>query len=512
MANITVKKGLIGQEDINLGTGTFSRAKSDGSAQTITKVNAEQLITLPAGTRTVSTVTDYLANAAVHNVKDYGAVGDGVTDDATAIQAAMDAAAAPVFPGTEQVGDVYFPPGDYGIGTTLIQAHGVHLLGALMPSCRGMVRKIPRLTALAAITWMIDTTLDRLALNGDTELGIQGLHFEGYGVGGGGGGVRWQFVRSSTISHCTFDGFDNQAILQEAGGTTSFIGNFAQNCLLDTTRSAVAGVLQLTSADSWIIGGEYTASLLSAESDSNQYLAAVAIVGLSSNHFVTNVVGEISDVGFHVEGSAHKFVGCRADINRGPGYRIATQHSLYTGCHSYRDGQETDDTFGGFHIAQGFAAAGPSSNVLTGCTAQSSTADSNRLANAFIDATTGESAQNVFTGCKGYGLRQQTFSMNATSGGAVNIPTGPLKVFGASDTTPSVDNYGSFRWFSPDIMTITDFDDGVSGQIISFLHHGGNTVTIQENANIATSAGSDLTVVALTVYQFLNHLGKWYQV
>jgi len=52
-------------------------------------------------------VTDALytakANAAV-NVKDYGAVGDGVTDDRPAIQAAMTAAGA---------ADVYFPPGRY---------------------------------------------------------------------------------------------------------------------------------------------------------------------------------------------------------------------------------------------------------------------------------------------------------------------------------------------------------------------------------------------------------------
>ena len=106
MANITVKKGLIGQEDINLGTGTFSRAKSDGSAQTITKVNAEQLITLPAGTRTVSTVTDYLANAAVHNVKDYGAVGDGSTDDVAAFLLAVTACIA-------DNGTLYIPAGTY---------------------------------------------------------------------------------------------------------------------------------------------------------------------------------------------------------------------------------------------------------------------------------------------------------------------------------------------------------------------------------------------------------------
>lgn len=49
----------------------------------------------------------------VINVKEYGATGDGATDDATAIQAALDAAA----PGTKVV---YFPKGQYLIGTGLV--------------------------------------------------------------------------------------------------------------------------------------------------------------------------------------------------------------------------------------------------------------------------------------------------------------------------------------------------------------------------------------------------------
>jgi len=52
----------------------------------------------------------------VYNVKHYGATGDGVTDDATAIQAAIDAATAS---GT-QGGVVYFPPGTYEISTIAV--------------------------------------------------------------------------------------------------------------------------------------------------------------------------------------------------------------------------------------------------------------------------------------------------------------------------------------------------------------------------------------------------------
>ncbi|MGZ5234210.1 MAG: glycosyl hydrolase family 28-related protein, partial [Burkholderiales bacterium] len=56
-----------------------------------------------------------LANNANYNVKDYGALGDGSTNDAAAIQAAIAAAQA-----TVSGGRVYFPPGIYYTGTKTI--------------------------------------------------------------------------------------------------------------------------------------------------------------------------------------------------------------------------------------------------------------------------------------------------------------------------------------------------------------------------------------------------------
>jgi hypothetical protein len=57
------------------------------------------------------------------NVLDYGAVGNGVTDDSAAVQAAMDAAFA------DGGGEVYIPSGTYLCNTPLVLQGGVNLTG-----------------------------------------------------------------------------------------------------------------------------------------------------------------------------------------------------------------------------------------------------------------------------------------------------------------------------------------------------------------------------------------------
>lgn len=59
-----------------------------------------------------------LQSATIINVKDYGAVGDGVTDDSSAIQSALNVG-----------GIIFFPDGDYVIETTLVPTDYSTLLG-----------------------------------------------------------------------------------------------------------------------------------------------------------------------------------------------------------------------------------------------------------------------------------------------------------------------------------------------------------------------------------------------
>lgn len=64
-----------------------------------------------------------MVNGAPLNVVDYGAVGDGVTDDTSAIQAAVDAATA------NRANEVHFPVGEYVITSTITLTSGIRLIG-----------------------------------------------------------------------------------------------------------------------------------------------------------------------------------------------------------------------------------------------------------------------------------------------------------------------------------------------------------------------------------------------
>jgi hypothetical protein len=90
-------------------TGNISGSVSDGLATA-------------AGTTTARTLAAHFGD--ITNVKQFGVVGDGVTDDATNINAAITAL------NTAGGGTLYFPPGTYTVGSSIVLKNKVRLVGA----------------------------------------------------------------------------------------------------------------------------------------------------------------------------------------------------------------------------------------------------------------------------------------------------------------------------------------------------------------------------------------------
>jgi hypothetical protein len=108
----------------NLGTPT---ATTDAATKTYTDVLVNNTALGPAPTGLIATgsiTSRLLADrwGEIKNVKDFGATGDGSTDDTAAIQAAVDAAIA------AGGGTVYFPAGTYSILSVDVR-HGLTLVG-----------------------------------------------------------------------------------------------------------------------------------------------------------------------------------------------------------------------------------------------------------------------------------------------------------------------------------------------------------------------------------------------
>jgi len=78
--------------------------------------------------------------------------------------------------------------------------------------------------------------------------------------------------------------------------------------------------------------------------------------------------------------------------------------------------------------------------------------------------------------------------------------------FFSGDTTPSVKDAENWKCHTT-IVTITNFDDGASGQTIFIL--GSVNTTIANNANIKTNTGANKVLANNIVYAFKNYDSIW---
>lgn len=217
------------------------------------------------------------------NVLDYGAKGDGVTDDANAIQAAIDNLSA-------GGGNVYMPAGNYLITKTIIIPSGCHLNGD-GPGADWALIGISGLTEVnrTTLTWGGSGTDDMMSLPDEThDASLQGFRLDGNGIAGVSG------LDLISCFSCTFRDLTIERIVTGVDWRTdsreSFFNRFDNIVIIDASdawvltgdRPAPGKVITLNTLSHLMIRGPTNHGIKFVEGVDNNQFYHVVIQGSST--------------------------------------------------------------------------------------------------------------------------------------------------------------------------------------------------------------------------------------
>lgn len=423
------------------------------------------------------------------NVKWYGAVGDGVANDSTAIQAAIDAATA------AGGGKIIFPYGTYLCNVTL--KSGVELVG-LTGTLQYQAGANKSVTLRAAGAGpVIDTPV------GSTiGAGVIGFNIVGLGSGIACQGIKFRDTTWCCVKSCGFDNFSDEAIIKIAGAACTFEDILAINSLLNRTRGTDSAVVDIGGTDDFLSRIEANTSLTGSSAGGKCYGLAVR----TSSAFITNCIGEISDVGIWVSCNYSRFLNCRADHNWGHGFYLSAGTNQYTSCTAHNNSQNTTNTKSGFYVA----ISANQRNTFVNCRAISP--GTNKHKYGFEDNTNSgdPSVGSRYVACESTEHATAAWLRDTYFPASIEHRNGYRYMNPSGTVTPDVSETQELWLDTGSATTVTNFTGGIQGQILYV--RGGSTVTINHNPPyIRTNSGNNKTLRDHAFYTFRYHDG-WIEV
>ncbi len=420
---------------------------------------------------TLSAVAIHSKTEPYYNVKhpDYGALGDGSTDDTAAIQAAINGSSA-------TGGIVFFPPGTYIINAPLVMNDSITLLGSgsqqLAVSTLGTQIK-------AGGSWS-GTALITDQGTGTTERGMAVRHMVLKGTASVTNGILWDNDEYCSVEDVFFDTFQGAGVyFKTITGNVGILHEVTlQNCVKATTLASRIGAVTVEWSDCYLSKVTSTTSSTDYSETGNR----VGILLSGANSFVESSVGHTSEDGIVIDAGRCRVSNCRADLNRGHGFVVETAGgNQLSNCYSLNNGQETDDTYDGFKVST-------QNNILTNCFADVNVATTHKY--GFESTSTSDG--NRFIGCESLG-HTTDFYVN-TADASIHewdVPTSSRITAAVDDTTPSAANSRILTTSANTVPTaITQIDDAVAGQTVllicgsatdaSTISNGGNFLLLAD--------------------------------
>jgi hypothetical protein len=422
----------------------------------------------------------------VKNVKDYGATGDGVTNDTVAIQAAVTASSV-----------VHFPAGTYLVTTSLVVPDATIVTGV------GVGRSIIQFTPAVAGDYLF-------VFNGSDYWSFSHLELRGPGRSTGTNEVCFDLFTTTasefhgSIEHCKIKDWDKAGVYLSGQWCVNIRNNYFQNCG-DTTDIPGGSV------------STFSGGIVFQES------AALANWSGSANNFTANT-----------------FTGCSYGIYNSEGWNVILMGNIFEYCgFPYFKSLAGTLMLDVCSWMENFGSANYAAPVIEGevlrIGGRSIGGVTNRAFNSY-DAAGSVLDLHGYAGTQDcvsqiestrYNVSDQSsilrFLTMAAAGdpairmtidrnGSIKAATGP---FVPADP-PTLDNTGTPTVIGGNVFitggttTITDFDDGVLGQTITILSEHAVTITdgtniiLHGSANFVMAAADSLTLV-------LKADNKWYE-
>jgi hypothetical protein len=301
----------------------------------------------------------------VVNVQDYGATGNGSTDDAAAIQAAITAV-------TGTGGTVFFPPGNYKVGTAIVPADNVALIGSGVGSA--IIAPAGSVSAVQGS----GTKANPLTRFTMAHLSIDGAN-QGPQFGVGIKGVFCQY-----LAQCQFE----DLIIQNCVATGLGIDFLTQGTVIHAVRAIGNGRLNRG-------GGSGAGS---------------SGIGIGTGQYpVEDFV--ISD--------------CNAASNGRYGIFIESQ----TGQTSY--GMRIANCFATGNLNHGFGSAGGNGTIWSHCVAYANNIDGFSIDNGTTGAVAQPSSNDVYVACEAIGNSRHGFSYQPSALNGYSVAGGGNHVYSA---------------------------------------------------------------------------------
>lgn len=298
----------------------------------------------PYFTQTGSSVSRLISNKLtdIRSVKDYGAVGDGVTDDGTALQNALNANAG---------GILYFPKGKYAGACDLAVYSQTTLIGGGY-SDTDIASGGPANPSVFLVCTQAKPILKQ-AESTSYGVTVHGIGFYGAGAVSLSRGIYLTDAWDWTIEDNFFDNFGDQCVYWASGVTGTIRHNFLQNCLLVRSgRTDYVGALDIGTTDAVVVGNVATASVSQSTGNIGSGYIAGCVQRIANAFWAFNQC-HISQVGMVVtaNGGLVRLLGNRADLNQGHGFIFAGSQIQAIGNTAFRNSLTANNSYDGFYLS-----------------------------------------------------------------------------------------------------------------------------------------------------------------